>query len=44
MVKPVLGTRQPGGPFIRAALLMTLINVSPGRAAGAGQASGVVFI
>lgn len=29
MVKPVLGMRQPGGPFVRAGLLMTLINVTP---------------
>lgn len=42
MVKPLPRTRQPGGPFIRAGLLMTLINVSPWELQGQGP--GVVFV
>lgn len=41
MVKPLPGPRQPGGPFIRAALLMTLINEPPWELQGQDQ--GVVF-
>lgn len=40
MFKAVFGTRQPGGPFIRAGLLMALINVSSWEL----QGQGVVFI
>lgn len=43
MVKPVLGTRQPAGPFVRAGLLMTLITVTPWELQEQGRTKGFLF-
>lgn len=41
MVEAVFGTRQPGGPLIRAGLLMTLINVPSWELQEQGRAKGL---
>lgn len=41
MFKPVFGARQAGGPFVRAGLLMTLINVSCWELQEQGRAKGL---